>query len=266
MMLSPPATSHLVTCSVHNRVATITLNRPEARNALNRQMREDLGELLRWCSEQKDLIRAVVLAGNGEAFCAGQDLKERGDVDSPVESLQSKRRGDFQTLLADLPQPTIAAVHGYVLGRGLELALTCDLRIAAEDARIGLPEVRLGMIPASGGTQRLARVVGPARALHLILTAEYLDAQTALQWGLVTKVTPRNELTAAAQAMGERLAEHAPLAMRYARWAVLEGSATTLEQGLRLEAALAALLRTTSDREEGIRAFREKRPPQFTGR
>lgn len=266
MTLSPPATSHLVSFAIHNRVATITLNRPEALNALNRQMREDLRELFRWCSEQKDLVRAVVLAGAGESFCSGQDLKEGGDADSPVESLQSKRRGDFQTLLADAPQPTIAALHGYVLGRGLEVALTCDLRIAADDARVGLPEVRLGMIPASGGTQRLARLVGPARALHLILTAEYLDAQTALQWGLVTRVVPKEELLPAAQALAERLAGHAPLAMRYARWAVLEGGATTLEQGLRLEAALAALLRTTSDREEGIRAFREKRPPQFTGR
>ncbi|HLH25422.1 MAG TPA: enoyl-CoA hydratase-related protein [Chloroflexota bacterium] len=264
-MSTPPATSGLVRCEVRNAVATITLNRPESLNALNREMRDALAALLTWCGENSDTVRAVVLAGAGRAFCAGQDLREEEEPQSAVSSIEGKRRGDFQALLAGQPQPTIAALHGYVIGRGLEVALTCDLRIAAEDARLGLPEVALGMIPASGGTQRLPRLIGEARALHLVLTAERVDAATALEWGLVTRVVAAAELADALQAMGERLAAHAPLALRYARRAIQEGAGLSLMDGLHLEAALAGVLRTTHDRAEGPRAFREKRPPRFIG-
>lgn len=266
MEAAPPRTSDLVRSEVRGRVLTITLDRPSARNALSRQMRADLATLLAWCAAETERVRAVVLAGGGPAFCSGQDLKEGGDATGPAESLERKRRGDFQTLLADLPQPTVAALHGPVLGRGLEVALTCDIRIAADDATLGLPEVALGMIPASGGTQRLSRLIGPARALDLVLSGERIDAATALAWGLVTRVVPRAELPGAARSLAERLADHAPLAMRYARRAILEGTHLSLAEGLHLEAALAAVLRTTDDRAEGIRAFREKRPPAFTGR
>jgi enoyl-CoA hydratase/carnithine racemase len=265
-MDAPPATSDLIQCEVGGGVATITLNRPDALNALTRAMRADLAALFAWCASNPDTVRVVVLAGAGRSFCAGQDLKEGGEVETPADSLETKLRGDFQTLLGALPQPTIAALHGHVLGRGLEMALTCDVRIAADDAQIGLPEVALGMIPASGGTQRLPRLIGPARALHLILTAERLDARQAQEWGLVTRVVPAAELAGAARALAERMAGHAPLAMRYARRAVLEGSHLSLPDGLHLEAALAAVLRTTDDRAEGIRAFREKRRPEFAGR
>jgi enoyl-CoA hydratase len=264
-MLTPPPTSELVRCEVRNAVATITLNRPDSLNALNRAMRDDLAVLLAWCGEQTDAVRAVVLAGAGRAFCAGQDLHEEEGPLSAASSIEGKRRGDFQALLAEQPQPTIAALHGYVVGRGLEVALTCDLRVAAADARLGLPEVNLGMIPASGGTQRLPRLIGEARALHLVLTAERLDAATALDWGLVTRVVPPAELADTAHALGERLAGHAPLALRYARRAIQEGAALSLADGLHLEAALAGVLRTTADRAEGPRAFREKRPPRFVG-
>ncbi|HZR97660.1 MAG TPA: enoyl-CoA hydratase-related protein [Chloroflexota bacterium] len=264
-MSTPPTTSELVRCEVRNAVATITLNRPESLNALNREMRDALAALLAWCADQTDAVRAVVLAGAGRAFCAGQDLREEEGPLSAASSVEGKRRGDFQALLAEQPQPTIAALHGYVIGRGLEVALTCDLRIAADDAQLGLPEVNLGMIPASGGTQRLPRLIGEARALHLVLTAERIDAATALDWGLVTRVVPGAELAAAAQALGERLASHAPLALRYARRAIQEGGALSLADGLHLEAALAGVLRTTQDRAEGPRAFRERRPPRFIG-
>lgn len=256
----------LVRCDVRERVATITLNRPDALNALNSEMREDLAASLGWCAEHADEVRAVVLAGSGRAFCSGQDLKEGGDAISPADSIEAKRRGDFQTLLAELPQPSLAALHGYTLGRGLEVALTCDLRIAADDAQIGLPEVGLGMLPASGGSQRLPRLIGPARALHLLLTGERIDAATALAWGLITRVVPAAELADEAQRLGERLAAQAPLAVRFTRRAVLEGAHLSLDEGLHLEAALAAVLRTTEDRAEGIRAFREKRRAQFAGR
>jgi enoyl-CoA hydratase len=263
--VEPPRTSELVRCEVRNAVATITLNRPDVLNALTQQMRDDLATLLAWCAARPRAVRAVVLAGAGRAFCAGQDLTEGHDASSPAVSIEEKRTGDFQALLAELPQPTIAALHGHVVGRGLEIALVCDLRIAAADAQLRLSEVALGMIPASGGTQRLPRLIGEARALHLVLTAEALDAATALSWGLVTRVVPAGELAAVAQALGERLAGHAPLALRYARRAIQEGAGMGLADGLRLEAALAAVLRTTRDRQEGPRAFREKRRPQFTG-
>jgi enoyl-CoA hydratase len=264
--LTPPPTSALVRCAVQNGVATITLNRPEALNALNAQMRDDLALLLEWCADQTAAVRAIVLAGAGRAFCAGQDLAEEAGTMSPVAAIEGKLRGDFQALLAQQPQPTIVALHGHVVGRGLEVALTCDLRIAADDALLSLPEVNLGMIPASGGTQRLPRLIGEARALHLVLTAERLDAATALTWGLVTRMVPGGELAAAAQALGERLAGAAPLALRYARRAIQESAHLSLSDGLHLEAALAAVLRTTRDRAEGPRAFREKRRPHFTGK
>jgi enoyl-CoA hydratase len=264
-MTAPPETSALVGFDLRETVATITLNRPESRNALNRQMRDDLALLLAWCAENTDRVRAVVLAGAGPAFCAGQDLREEEGPLTPASSIEGKRRGDFQALLAEQPQPTIAALHGYVIGRGLEVALTCDLRITADDALLGLPEVNLGMIPASGGTQRLPRLIGEARALHLVLTADRIDAATALAWGLVTRVVAATELRDAAQALGERLAGHAPLALRYARRAIQEGAALSLSDGLHLEAALAGVLRSTQDRVEGPRAFREKRPPRFVG-
>jgi enoyl-CoA hydratase len=264
-MGTPPQTSALVAFELRESVATITLNRPQSRNALNGQMRDDLALLLGWCAENTDAVRAVLLAGAGSAFCAGQDLREEEGPLSPASSIEGKRRGDFQALLAEQPQPTIAALHGYVIGRGLEIALTCDLRIAAEDAQLGLPEVNLGMIPASGGTQRLPRLIGEARALHMVLTAERVDAATALDWGLVTRVVPTAELRDTAQALGERLAGHAPLALRYARRAIQEGAVLSLSDGLHLEAALAGVLRSTQDRVEGPRAFREKRPPKFIG-
>ncbi len=264
--MAPPLASGNVRLSVKERVATIVLDRDEALNALTRAMREDLSTALRWCAERKDEVRCVILAGDGRSFCAGQDLKEGGDHATPVESLAGKLAGDFQTELAQQPQPTVAALHGHVLGRGLEVALTCDIRIAAEDTSIALPEVGIGMIPASGGTQRLPRLIGAGRALHLLLTGERIDARTAYEWGIVTRVVPRDELESAAQELGQRLAEQAPLALLYSRRAVLEGTHLSLAEGLHLEAALAAVLRTTEDRQEGPRAFREKRRPRFTGR
>lgn len=261
-----PPTCDLVRCEVAHRVATITLNRPDVLNAVNRQMREELAVLLEWCAADTESVGAVVLAGEGRAFCSGQDLKESSAGSTPpVENLEAKRRGDFQTTLADLPQPTVAALHGYVLGRGLEIALTCDIRIAADDLQIGLPEVGLGMIPGAGGTVRLPRLIGAGRALHLLLTTERLDAETAYSWGLVTQVVPPAELSAAAQALAERLAVQAPLATRYSRRVALEGAHLSIHDALQLESTLAALLLTTHDREEGVRAFREKRPPRFRG-
>lgn len=265
-MVEPPRVSDLVACEVRESVAVVTLSRPAALNALNREMRQALADLLGWCAAEAEQVRAVVLRGEGRAFCAGQDLKEGDDARTPAASVDAKRQGDFQRLLEEMPQPTIAALHGYALGRGLEVALTCDLRIAAEDARLGLPELRLGMIPASGGTQRLARLVGPGRALDLLLAAEPIDAATALSWGLVTRVVPTADLETAAVALARQVARAAPLAARYARRAVLEGMSLSLTEGLRLEALLAAVLRTTEDRAEGTRAFVEKRQPVFHGR
>lgn len=264
-MAQQPEITGQLRLEVAKGVATITLNRPEARNALNRQMREDLARVFEWCAREANAVRAVVLRGEGAAFCAGQDLKEGEASATAVSALEDKVQGDFQTLLGNLPQPTVAALHGYTLGRGMEVALTCDIRVAADDLQAGMPEVNLGMIPASGGTQRLTRLVGPARALDLMLSAERIDATTALSWGLVTRIVPRDELDSAVQVLAGKIAAHAPLAMRYVRRAVHDGGHLSLAEGLRLEAALAALLRTTFDRTEGIQAFREKRKPAFRG-
>jgi enoyl-CoA hydratase len=164
------------------------------------------------------------------------------------------------------PQPIIAAIRGYALGGGLELALACDLRIASDDAQLGLTEVNLAIIPGGGGTQRLPRLVGRGRALEMILTGARVDARAALSIGLVERVVPAADVLAAARELARTLAEKAPIALRYAKEAVVKGLELPLADGLRLENDLATLLRTTEDRVEGAKAFLEKRKPRFTGK
>lgn len=250
--------------SITDRVAVVRLNRPQALNAVNRAMRERLFEIFLEVDANPD-IRALVLLGEGKAFCAGQDLKEAGAPKTPAEMAQEHRSGDFQDALAHMKTPTLAALHGYTLGRGLLLALACDIRIAASDLQCALPETQLGMLPGGGGTQRLPRIIGQGRALHLILTGNRIDAATALSWGLISQVVEPDALETTALSLARRMADNAPLAMQFAKQAVHAAADMALADGLALEANLQAILFTTEDRLEGGRAFKERRTPEYRG-
>jgi len=247
-------------------IVTITLNRPEVHNAMNERMRQELtrcfGDLA-----TSDEARVVVVTGAGDrAFSAGADIREFVEPQVPVRFRESRKRVDFRQAMDRCPQPIIAAIRGYTLGGGLELALACDIRIAAEDAQLGLTEVNLAIIPGGGGTQRLPRLVGRGRALEMILTGARIDAREAWRIGLVERVVPAADVLAAARELARALAEKAPVALRYAKEAVVKGLELPLANGLRLENDLATLLRTTEDRVEGAKAFLEKRKPRFTGK
>jgi len=207
------------------------------------------------------------VTGAGErAFSAGADIREFVEPQVPVRFRESRKRVDFRQAMDRCPQPIIAAIRGYALGGGLELALACDLRIAGEDAQLGLTEVNLAIIPGGGGTQRLPRLVGRGRALEMILTGARIDAREAWRIGLVERVVPAADVLASARELARTLAEKAPVALRYAKESVVKGLELPLADGLRLENDLATLLRTTEDRVEGAKAFLEKRKPRFTGK
>jgi enoyl-CoA hydratase len=246
-------------------IATITLNRPAVHNAMNERMREELTACFAELARSED-ARAIVVTGTGErAFSAGADIREFVAPQVPVRFRDGRRRVDFRAAMDRCPQPIIAAIRGFALGGGLELALACDIRIAGEDSQLGLTEVNLAIIPGGGGTQRLPRLVGRGKALEMILTGARIDAREALRIGLVERVVPATEVLSSAQALARTLAEKAPVALRYAKEAVVKGLGLPLEDGLRLENDLATLLRTTDDRIEGAKAFLEKRKPRFTG-
>jgi enoyl-CoA hydratase len=247
-------------------VATITLNRPAVHNAMNEPMRRELVRCFEGLVTDDD-VRVIVVTGAGErAFSAGADIREFVEAQAPTRFRETRRRLDFRQAMDRCPQPIIAAIRGYAFGGGLELALACDIRLASSDARLGLTEVDLAIIPGGGGTQRLPRLVGRGKALEMILTAARLDAAEALRIGLVERVVPPGELLKAAQDLAATLAAKAPLALRYAKEAVVKGLELPLADGIRLENDLATLLRTTEDRIEGAKAFLEKRKPRWQGR
>jgi enoyl-CoA hydratase/carnithine racemase len=247
-------------------VALITLNRPDVLNAMNTAMRTELVEAFTRLRGD-DAVRVIVVAGAGDrAFSAGADIREFLEPPVPTRFREERKRLDFRREMDRCPQPIIAAIRGYALGGGLELALACDIRVAAEDAQLGLTEINLGIIPGGGGTQRLPRLVGRGKALEMILTGARVPAAEALRLGLVERVVPVAELMPAAQALARSIAEKAPVALRYAKEAVVTGLELPLADGIRLENDLATLLRTTEDRVEGARAFVEKRKPRWSGR
>jgi enoyl-CoA hydratase len=247
-------------------VATVTLARPEVHNAMNTTMRRELVECFTRLQTDDD-VRVVVVTGAGDrAFSAGADIREFVEPDSAPRFREARRRLEFRQVMDRCPQPLIAAIRGWALGGGLELALACDIRIAGDDARLGLTEIDLAIIPGGGGTQRLPRLVGRGKALELILTGARIDAAEALRLGIVERVVPAADVLGHARALARTLAAKAPLALRYAKEAVVKGLDLPLAEGLRLEADLLAFLRTTEDRREGARAFLEKRPPRWTGR
>ena len=249
-----------------DHVVTITLNRPDVLNAQNNPMRQELFAVFAGLKQDED-VRAIVVTGAGErAFSAGADIKEFLEPPPPTRFREQRKRLDYRGEMDRCPQPIIAAIRGFALGGGLELALACDIRIAAEDAQLGLTEVNLAIIPGGGGTQRLPRVVGRGKALEMILTGARVPAAEALRIGLVERVVPAAELLPAAQALARTMADKAPVALHYAKEAVVSGLGLPLADGLRLENDLSTLLRTTEDRVEGARAFVEKRKPKWSGR
>jgi enoyl-CoA hydratase len=249
-------------------VGIATLNRPHALNALTVELLEHLEQHADE-AERDPAVRALVIAGSGErAFCAGADLKtleQEYSGDSVPDRLVDVMRRVYGRL-ERLELPVIAAVHGYCFGGGLELMLTADLCIAADDGRFGLPEVKVGALPGGGGTQRLPRLIGPRLAKELMFTGEPIDAAEAYRIGLVNRVVPAAALLTAALAVAAALADKAPLAVRKMKEAVNRGLQLQLEAGLELERECHVFLRETEDRREGVSAFVEKRSPHFVGR
>jgi len=256
----------LVLWHVDGPVARITLNRPDKYNALNLPLLQELTRALDR-AEADDGVGAVVLAGAGRAFCAGADIAEMAGLSGLAEAERwvAARAEHFQRL-ARFPKPVVAALHGFALGGGLELALQADLRVAGESTQLGQPEVLLGLLPGAGGTQRLARLLGPAKALEWLWSGERMTARQALELGLVQRVVPDGEVLAQAHELAARIARQAPLAVRFIKRCVWEGLQMPLAQGLALERQAFAQLLATRDGQEGVRAFLERRQPQFQGR
>jgi enoyl-CoA hydratase len=255
-----------LTLDVRDRIATVTVNRPDKLNALNDATIGELGRAIDEAVERADVGAVIVTGAGSKAFVAGADIAELAEQ-GPVDGRARARRGqDVFRRYETSPKPTIAAINGYALGGGLELALACHIRVASDGARLGLPETKLGIGPGYGGTQRLPRLVGKGRALQLILTGEMVDAAEAYRIGLVNRVVPGGELIGTAEAMAKQILEKGPIAVALCIEAVNRGLEMSVEEGLAVEANHFGLLASTEDMREGMRAFLEKRPARFTGR
>ena len=247
------------------RVAIVTINRPGKMNALNIRTREEGAAALEELRDDES-VRVVVFTGAGDkAFVAGADIAEFAGRTAVTQRDVMTGRSLF-TAIDTFPKPVIAMINGYCLGGGCELALACDLRIAGSRASFGQPEINLGIIPGGGGTQRLTHLVGEGKAMELILTGEIIDAQTAYSYGLVNMVVAAEELEAKTLEIANRIAEKSPIALRMAKEAVKTAARSTLDEGLRREIDLFALCFSSADKDEGVKAFMEKRKPEFTGR
>jgi len=252
--------------SVRDHIAHVTINRPDARNALSKETNEELSALAAELGSNSD-VRAVVLRGSGEkSFCAGADLKERKGVSPADTGPYVDAISGAITAWSKIPQPTLAVVNGFAFGGGMELAIACDLRIAADNALFGLTEVRLGIMPGAGGTQRLPRLIGVSAAKELILLGKRIDAKQALALGLVSAVVPQAELDSKVEEIVAELTLCAPLSTRMAKEAIDRGTEVGIEEGLQIERACYEKTLFTEDRNEGLRAFAEKRAPKYQGR
>jgi enoyl-CoA hydratase/carnithine racemase len=247
-------------------IASLRLVRAKAGNPIDRLFLEELDEACAVINDDQD-ARVVLLSAEGDVFSNGWDASELSP--EAFDAAEWRRRWEQSPPFASLEsigQPVICALGGDAISAGLELALACDVRIAAEGARFALPETGHGLLPMAGGTQRLARLVGRGEALRLVLLGETIDAREALRIGLVSAVVPRDRLLAEAEALAQRMASRGPLALRYAKEAVRRGLEQPLDQALRFETDLTVILQTTEDRAEGVRAFMEKREPKFKGK
>ena len=250
---------------VADRVATITLNRPDALNALTIGLKDELLAMLAQVSNDP-AVRAVVLTGAGRAFCAGQDLHERLKPDAvPLDEEIRERYNPIILAMRHLDRPIIGAINGIAAGAGASLAFACDVRIAAENASFLLAFGRIGLVPDSGTTWFLPRLVGSAKATELALLGEPMSASDAARIGLVAKVVPADSVVAEARAIAARLADMAPQAVALTKWALQAAWTTSLEEQLEMEAQLQGIAGATADHAEGIAAFVDKRPPRFTG-
>lgn len=251
-------------------VATVTFNRPEVHNAVTVEMAVQLREVCQEINQDKSILVIVITGSGKEAFCSGGDLAEYSN--------KSKRKGFLDTVsieyravqdaareVASLERPSIAAVNGHALGLGLSIALACDLRLASSGASFGIPDSLRGYMPMSGLTQWLPRLIGKAKALEMLFTGEPVDAREALRLGLINRLVETDDVMPEAEKLALEIASKAPISLGYIKEAVSRGLNLALEQGMKLEMDLYALLQTTSDREEGIMAFREKRQPRFQG-
>lgn len=247
-------------------IATLTVNRPDKRNAVTNAVVEEIDKALDQVEANPEL-RVLILTGAGEkAFVAGADIGELDKRDTILGRTETRRRQEVYTRIEQLEIPSIAAINGWALGTGLELTLVCTLRVASAKARMGQPEVKLGIIPGAGGTYRLPRLVGMGRAMEMILTGEPVTADEALAMGLVNRVVPPGNLMEEVRALAEMIVARPKLAVQYAKEAVLRCVEGSLVEGLAHESYLHALACGTEDKKEGVAAFLEKREPKFTGR
>ncbi|MCU0354262.1 MAG: enoyl-CoA hydratase-related protein [Cytophagales bacterium] len=252
-----------VTKAAKPYVALVELNRPKELNALNSQLLHELRNAMQEL-DRDEAVRAIVITGNARAFAAGADIKEMADK-TAVEMMTYKQSGVWGDL-KKIAKPVVAAVSGFCLGGGCELAMTCDIIVAAESAQFGQPEIKLGILPGAGGTQRLTHAVGKARAMDLILTGRFFSAAEAERWGLVSRIVPDDTYLAEALHLAETIAQMPPVAVRLAKESVNAAFELPLTEGLQLETKNAALLFSTEDQKEGMKAFVEKRKANFVGK
>jgi enoyl-CoA hydratase len=251
---------------VADRIATVTVNRPDRLNALDSHTERELQDVFLTLRDD-DAVGGVVVTGSGaKAFVAGADIAELSGLGATQGKEFAFQGQTTFTRIAGFPKPVVAAVNGYALGGGCELAIACHLRVASEGARFGLPEVQLGLIPGHGGTQRLARIIGMGRALEMVLTGRMVDAEEAHRWGLANVVAPAEKVLETARDLLGQILSKGPLAVQYALEATLRGSDMALDDGLYMEATLFGMACGTEDMKEGTQAFLEKRKPEFRGR
>ncbi len=259
------ATEQVILKKIDGHVATLTINRPDKLNALNIATRSRMVEELHDLAANDD-VRVVIVTGAGEkSFVAGADIAEF-EGRSPVDQFRVMTDSSMFLAVDEFPKPIIAAINGFCLGGGCELALACDIRIASEKARLGQPEINLGLLPGGGGTQRLPRLVGMGAALKMLYTGDFIRADEAYRIGLVDEVVPPDQLQARAKELADTIASKSPVALRLIKQAVRSSARTSLDEGLKQEVTLFSLAFASEDKKEGVDAFLNKRQPTFTGR
>ena len=254
---------HLIT-EVNDAIALVKINKPESLNALDSEVITELNDCFRKLDSDQE-VKVVIITGEGKSFVAGADIAEMSSLNATEGNSFAKKGMDTFLLIEKLSKPVIAAINGFALGGGCELSLACDIRIASKKALMGQPEVGLGITPGFGGTQRLARTIGPGKAKELIFRANNIKADEALEIGLVNKVVEPEELMDEAMKMAKEIASKSQLAVRYAKQAINNGLQTDIDTGMDIERANFALCFATEDQKEGMKAFLEKRKPDFKG-